>query len=129
VNLQTKEDVVVREDGDAYKEVFVMNGNCYYQCGDKIYLYVESGQDVEIIANVLEYISSNENVIYYRNSSGELCAYDVQTQKKTESGIMPDPDGAYCLKSAYVVFDRLFYWLSSEESEGLFSSLDISELG
>lgn len=127
VNLHTKEDVAVREDGDAYSEVFVMNGSCYYQCGDKIYLYEESGQDVEIIANVLEYISSSGDVIYYRNSSGELCAYDVQKQKISESGIMPDPDGAYWLKSAYVVFDHLFYRLSSEEGNGLFPSLDISE--
>lgn len=127
VNLHTKEDVVVREDGDAYSEVFVMNGSCYYQCEDKIYLYEESGQDVEIIENVLEYISSSATVICYRDSSGELCAFDVQKQKITKSGVMPDPDGAYWLKSAYVVFDRLFYRLSSDENEGLFPSLDISE--
>lgn len=127
VNLHTKEDVVVRKGRDTYREVFVMNGNCYYQCGDKIYLYEESGQDVEIIMNVLEYISSSETAIYYRNSSGELCAYDVQNQKIMKSNIRPDPDGAYYLKSGYVVFDRLFYHLSSEEVEGLFPSLDISE--
>lgn len=127
VNLHTKEDVVVRKGRDTYREVFVMNGNCYYQCGDKIYLYEESGQDVEIIMNVLEYISSSETAIYYRNSSGELCAYDVQNQKIMKSNIRPDPDGAYYLKSGYVVFDRLFYHLSSEEGEGLFPSLDISE--
>lgn len=127
VNLHTKEDVVVREGGDIYSKVFVMNGNCYYQCGDKIYLYEESGQDVECIVDVLEYISSSEAIIYYRNSSGELCAYDVQNQKIMKSSIMPDPDGAYWLKSGYVVFDRLFYRLSSEEGNDLLPSLDISE--